>query len=520
VSSAAATDRRDLLSAVALETAGAVGDAFLIKLVESVGSVFGAGVCWVSELIDQRASARALACWPANALPAGEEYPLAGTPCQLIHERAVVAYAEHVAAAFPGDAFLAEHGIDGYMALPCKDSGGKVTGYLAVTTRRPLEPTGEEITALRIFASWVGEEIERRTQETRLRAREAELLESRARVVEAADAERQRIGRDLHDGVQQRLVALTQRVDIALRSLDKDDPERAAEILREAREQASGIGRELRELAHGLHPVGLTERGLEGALTVLAAQSELPLQIESLPDRRLPAPLELTLFYLVSEALTNAIKYARASAVTVRTTTGPASVHLEVGDDGIGGADAGSGSGLRGLADRIGALGGTLEVHSTPGEGTRLVADIPHAPFRNPRDPYLEFGYENDGGRGRQMIAQVVAGEKQCTICLAREWDLEGGPPRIGQRLKVCDHNGVQHATVVVTRTALMPMSMVDAETASAAAGEPMTIDEWRADRWRFYEDCRHEFAVVLGDPEWRLTEEEPMVVTYFSLGT
>ena len=124
VSSSVDTDRRDLLTAVALETTGAVGDDFLVALVESVGTTFGAGVCWVSELVEGRSSARALACWPAEALPAGEEYPLEGTPCVLVHDRAVVAYTSDVTGAFPEDDFLAEHGLDGYVALPATDSTG------------------------------------------------------------------------------------------------------------------------------------------------------------------------------------------------------------------------------------------------------------------------------------------------------------------------------------------------------------------------------------------------------------
>ncbi len=512
------TQRRDLLTAVALETTGAVGDDFLVALVESVGTTFGAGVCWVSELVHDRASARALACWPPQALPAGEEYPLNGTPCMLIHDRAVVTYPTDVAGAFPSDEFLAEHGLNGYVAMPATDPNGDVTGYLAVTTQGPLTASERELTALRVFAGWVGEEIERRHQELRLRAREAELLASRARVVEAADEERKRIGRDLHDGVQQQLVALTQRVDVALRALDSADPDRAVAVLREAREQAVGAGRELRELAHGLHPVGLSERGLDGALALLDGRSALPLRVISLPDRRLPAPIELTVYYVVSEALTNAVKYAEASALTVEAVLSARSLRVTVADDGRGGADFGRGSGLQGLGDRVRALGGSLTIDSPPGGGTTLFADIPLAPFRHEHDPFIELGYEGDGGHGLAMIEKVKAGAKQCTVSLAREWDLEGGPPRIGQQLSVRDHTGRTHARVQVTRTAVMPLSLVDDHTAAAAAGDPVGADEWRSERARFYDGCRDEIAVLLDEPDWRLSDEEPMVVTWFAL--
>ncbi len=512
------TERRNLLTAVATETAGAVGDHFLTHLVESIGRTFGAGVCWVSELVEGRASARALACWPATALPAGDEYPLEGTPCKLVHDRALVAYTSDVSGAFPEDGFLTENSLDGYLAMPGRNARGEVVGYLAVTTRAPLTPTDEELTALRIFAGWVGEEIERRATELRLRAREAELVASRARVVEAADEERRRIGRDLHDGVQQQLVALTQRVDIALRALTEEKADFAAEVLRDARMQAADAGRELRELAHGLHPVGLAERGLEGALRLLDAQSALPVRVLGLPDRRLPAPIELTVYYLVSEALTNAVKYAEAEALTVDAVLSARSLRVTVSDDGKGGAELGAGSGLAGLCDRVRSLGGTLAVSSPSGEGTRLIADIPLAPFRHEADPFIELGYEGDNGAGLRMIEKIKTGVKQCTVSLAREWELEGGPPRIGQQLSVRDHTGVTHAKVKVTRTAMMPLSLVDDATARAATGEGQTADEWRQDRVRFYDGCRDEIAVILDEPDWRLSEEEPMVVTWFAV--
>ena len=118
------TARQDLLRTVAAGTAGVVGEAFLQRLVQAVGDTFGGGVCWVSELIEGGQSARALACWPSEALPAGQEYPLDGTPCQLLHERTVVSYESGVPAAFPEDPFLIEHGLDGYLAVTCPAATG------------------------------------------------------------------------------------------------------------------------------------------------------------------------------------------------------------------------------------------------------------------------------------------------------------------------------------------------------------------------------------------------------------
>ena len=304
--------REDLLRTVAAGTAGLVGAAFLQRLVQSVGETFGAGVCWISELVERRPVARALACWPAHALPAGEEYALEGTPSLLLRERAVVSYASGVLAAFPDDTFLLEHGLDGYLAVTCPGNDGAPIGYLAVTTERALEASPDELAALQIFAARIGAELERRKQEDRLHERESALRASRAKVLEAGDEERRRIGRNLHDGAQQRLIALGQFLDVARRRLDGGDPAEAGRLLALAREQVKEAGDELRALAQGLHPVVL-DRGLPTALTTLGMQSPLTLEVYSLPDRRLPDAVEATIFYVVAEALSNAVKHAGAS---------------------------------------------------------------------------------------------------------------------------------------------------------------------------------------------------------------
>jgi uncharacterized protein YhfF len=289
-------------------------------------------------------------------------------------------------------------------------------------------------------------------------------------------------------------------------------------MLAAARELATGAAQELRELAHGLHPVGLSERGLEGAMRSLAARSELPVRVIALPERRLPEPIELTVYYLVSEASTNAVKHAQASELTVEAILEPRGLTVTIADDGVGGAAENSGSGLRGLKDRVVALGGTLEVVSPVGQGTTLVADIPLAPWRDERDPYLELGQEGDGGYGDRMIEQILSGDKRATISLAREWDLEGGPPKIGQVLPVFDFRGVKRCSVVVTHTTVLPFHLVDDTFASLVAGDHTSAEEWRANRFRYYENDRDEIAVLLGEPDWRLTDTEPMVVTHFRL--
>jgi signal transduction histidine kinase len=203
-----------------------------------------------------------------------------------------------------------------------------------------------------------------------------ELRASRARIVEAGTAERRRLERDLHDGAQSRLVALA----LLLRSARSraGDP-KLAELLDQAQEELQTSLAELRELARGIHPAVLTDRGLEPALEALTARAPVPVTLEVEGAGRLPEPVESAAYFVVSEALANVAKYAQATqaAVAVRQVNG--SVTVDVSDDGVGGADAAAGSGLRGLADRLAALDGTLSLDSPTGRGTRLHAVIPVA---------------------------------------------------------------------------------------------------------------------------------------------
>jgi signal transduction histidine kinase len=210
-----------------------------------------------------------------------------------------------------------------------------------------------------------------------LRARLEELRGSRARIIEATEAERQRLERDLHDGAQQRLVALSLELGL-LEERFEGDPE-AKTVLDQTRREVAESLRELRELARGIHPAVVTVHGLAIALKTLAARAPLPVRLRIDLAGRLPERQEVAAYYVVSESLTNVAKYARASsaAVDVRHTDGR--LFVEIVDDGIGGADTRRGSGLRGLADRVEALGGRLRVWSPAGGGTRVEAEIPCA---------------------------------------------------------------------------------------------------------------------------------------------
>ena len=212
-----------------------------------------------------------------------------------------------------------------------------------------------------------------------LTAKVTQLQDARSRIIAAADAERRRIERDLHDGAQQRLVALSLNLRMAEARASKGDPE-AAGLIRQAGEEASLALTELRDLARGIHPAILTNRGLAAALDDVASRSPVPVEIRALPDERLPEAVEAAAYFVASECLANVAKHARATRATVEVLRDGARVRVVIEDDGVGGASLGSGSGLQGLEDRVGALDGQLEVHSPPGGGTRVTATLALAP--------------------------------------------------------------------------------------------------------------------------------------------
>ena len=211
-----------------------------------------------------------------------------------------------------------------------------------------------------------------------------ELAASRARLVEAADEARRRIERDLHDGAQQRLVAA--RLELTrLQQRLEGDTDGAKDILARAREQLDGGLGELRDLARGIHPAVLTDRGLEAALEALVQRATLPVELRAEVPERLDTAIEAAAYFLVSEALTNVAKYARAESVSVDVECTGGTLVVTVADDGAGGADPGRGSGLGGLVDRVEAVGGRLAISSPPGQGTRLCARLPRYVLGAPR---------------------------------------------------------------------------------------------------------------------------------------
>ena len=278
-----------------------------------------------------------------------------------------------------------KHYVDGDgtpVKLPDDDSGRRATFVardgqpIAVLVHDPVLEHNEELVNSVCAAASLTLENERLQAE--LRARLLELQSSRARLVEATDAERRRIERDLHDGTQQRLVSIA--MSLGLLETKLPDQARAVQpLVRETREALALALAELRELTHGINPPLLTERGLPAALDELCRRAALPTRLDVAIDQRLPNQIETAAYFVVSEALTNAAKHSHGSEIQVFASYRGQRLTIEIGDDGIGSATPAGSSGLRGLADRIEALGGRFTILSPPGQGTILRAEVPCA---------------------------------------------------------------------------------------------------------------------------------------------
>src|SRR4051812_35826503 len=289
-----------------------------------------------------------------------------GTIARVYRTGAAARINDYAAIGGDGARRVRASGVTTVVAAPIHVAGG-LWGAIAVGARaqRLLPPATED--RLREFAELVSVAV------AGAEAREA-LFESRRRVVEAADAERQRLGRNLHDGAQQRLASASLLLQSSQAKLQEDSP--ARDLVATALEELRRAQEELRDLARGLHPVALGERGLESALRALTTSSAFGVELDVSPER-LPAQVEVAVYYTVAEALANVTKYAGATRVRVSVRSGGDDVLVEVADDGRGGADPRCGSGLRGLADRVESLGGRLEIESRDGSGTIVRAVVP-----------------------------------------------------------------------------------------------------------------------------------------------
>jgi signal transduction histidine kinase len=267
-----------------------------------------------------------------------------------------------------------------------------------------------------------------------LTAEVSDLRDARSRIIAAADAERRRIERDLHDGAQQRLVALSLTLRMAEKRADEGDPQ-AGELVRSAAEEAGLALNELRNLARGIHPAILTNRGLAAALDDLASRATLPVEIAATPTVRLPEPVEAAAYFVVSECLANVSKHSGASSAQVSVTVADGRVTVSVTDDGVGGAELDGGSGLQGLVDRVGAVNGSLALQSPPGEGTRVVATIPIAvpapaeeplPVSGPRVLTDEAAAERQDTRVRRLRTRLALLGMVGAVCVI-VWALTSG---------------------------------------------------------------------------------------------
>jgi signal transduction histidine kinase len=340
------------------------------RVCEEVGLLLGVQS---SDIVryEEEGWARIVGAWVGAgnvSFPVGERIPVEGgtVTARIYRTESPQRVDDYVGREGPFVQRLLGYGIRSVVGAPVH-VGGRLWGGIMVTSSEPNAFPPDTEQRICDFAELVTAALANADGR-------AQLAASRARIVAAADEARRRIERDLHDGAQQRLVSLA----LSLRLLHPHLPEgsEAARELEAARAELDLALEELRELARGIHPSVLSDRGLEAALSGLVSRSPVPVELDVADAAALPESLQTTAYFVVAEGLTNAIKHARCSRAEVRIVRDGDEATIEVRDDGIGGTNADGGSGLRGLGDRVSALGGELEVESEPGRGTTLRARV------------------------------------------------------------------------------------------------------------------------------------------------
>ncbi len=369
---ALAEEQAALRRAATLVAGGRSRGEVLEAVTREIGELFGATSAHLMRWAGIQDVFVVLGGWTADdrgrSLRAGSTYRACGENATVrVLETGHAAATLETAEVQDADGSWVELGTEPAVSAPVI-VGGNLWGAVTACRRDGAFAEGTEI-RLRNFANLIAQSI------ANDEARE-ELQASRARIVKAADDARRRLERNLHDGAQQRLVAVSISLRLALAKLSTA-PAESERLLAVAAEELTQAIEELRELARGIHPAILTDRGLDPALEALARRAPVRVDLRSELDGRLPGPVEVAAYYVVSESLANVAKYAQATEVQVRVERRNGVARVEVADDGVGGADPTSGSGLRGLADRVEALDGRLGVESVPGAGTRVWAEIP-----------------------------------------------------------------------------------------------------------------------------------------------
>jgi signal transduction histidine kinase len=338
---------------------------------EEVGCVLGVTT---TNLVRYETSGRAtiVAAWAARGapvFPVAEDVPMDGDTVapRVLRSGRPVRVDDYAALGDELSRRLRAVGIRAAVGAPIFVAG-RLWGAVIAAAARPYDLPADAEARIAGFAQLITDAL------ANADARE-QLAASRARILQAGYEERRRLGRDLHDGAQQELVNVVIDLQLAQKRWHKQ-PDRARGLVDDALEHAQAAIENLRDLAAGIHPAVLTDRGLVAALETLASRSPVPVELDAELEERLPMPVETTAYFVVAEALTNVGKYAEASHAAVAVRLDGERLEVEVRDDGVGGADASAGSGLRGLADRVSAMDGSLHVSSPPGCGTRVHAHI------------------------------------------------------------------------------------------------------------------------------------------------
>jgi signal transduction histidine kinase len=346
---------------------------------KEAGQVLGADMTRLIRY-EPAGTTRVMGVWggPDGVLPIGDRWPIVGDNLESRVLRHRSAARMNCFGVSPMCVYLKTHGIRSGVGTPITVDGACWGAMLAYSTRERLLPADAE-TRNCDFTDLVATAIANANAH-------AELATSRARLVAAADHARRQIERNLHDGTQQRLISVLMELRVAEERVPADAPGLRQQLAQISAELTDTVN-ELRELARGIHPAALAHGGLEVAIKTLARRSPVPVRFEADIPRRLPESVEVAAYYVVAEALCNTWKYARASTVHITAAIRDGRLCVTVCDDGVGGADPSEGSGLIGLADRIQALGGTIEIMSRAGEGTLVRVELPPPATEGPGDP-------------------------------------------------------------------------------------------------------------------------------------